>query len=78
MDAELNMNKIRRFGELQEEIFNSTEDWVPLITLASDDGFAIHNPFMDVSRRFLISGSSLFRASIQEEVSSRRLLSEMS
>lgn len=46
MDAELNMNKIRRFGELQEEIFISTEDWVPLITFASDDAFAIHNPFM--------------------------------
>lgn len=54
MDAELNMNKIRRFGELQEEIFQSTEAWVPLITFTSEQGISIHNPFMESSGRFIV------------------------
>lgn len=50
----MDMDKIRRFGELQEEIFQSFEGWLPLITFSSEQGISIHNPFMDESGRFIV------------------------
>ena len=48
----MDFEKMRRFGELQSEIFVQTGGEMPLITLYSaEDGVAVHNPFLDVTGR---------------------------
>lgn len=48
----MDFEKMRRFGELQSEVFEQTGGEMPLLTLYSaEDGVAVHNPFLDVTGR---------------------------
>lgn len=49
----MNLNKLRIFGELQDEVMNRSEGRIPLVTFyQAEDDVSVHNPFMDVTGRF--------------------------
>ena len=49
----MNLEKLKVFAELQDQIMKLTEGRVPLVTFYLEEhGMAIHNPFLDVTGRF--------------------------
>lgn len=52
----MDLNKVRKFGELQDAIFNKTGNGnFPFITIYNGkEGVAVRNPFLDVTGRFKV------------------------
>lgn len=49
----MNLNKLKIFGALQDEVMNLSEGNIPLVSFYQDDyGISVHNPSMDVTGRF--------------------------